>query len=386
MDTQTIQNLFSQVSAINKKYEKIAEITGENFNIFKILRIESKEVLTHSRFLCELLNPKGSHGKESKFLELFLESQKIDKSQKNENFIKRFEEFKIEHCTVKLEAHIIKNADNTDGGRIDILLKDNSSNAIIIENKIYAGDQHQQLVRYSIAHKEAPIFYLTLDGSEPSANSSGDLIKDNHFKCISYQKDILEWLINCRKESVENPILREAITQYINLIKHLTGQTMNDEMKNDIFALLKRDNNIELAFEISRSLIALNNKLKIEFQNQIKEIGEKLKIKVEGLKLIPSNWTNHSICFRYEQSGIIYGIVKNETDNNVKRIPEIDALIKIEMNKIFQASPWWPMWDFFYKDIESVYLFWEDIKNGEAKRKAMEFVALINDHFNNDIY
>ncbi len=30
-----IQALLDRVSAINKKYEGIAEITGENFNIFK---------------------------------------------------------------------------------------------------------------------------------------------------------------------------------------------------------------------------------------------------------------------------------------------------------------------------------------------------------------
>lgn len=53
-----------------KKYKEIFEKTGENFNIFKILRIETEEVFTHSRFLCELLNPKGSHGKGSLFLNI----------------------------------------------------------------------------------------------------------------------------------------------------------------------------------------------------------------------------------------------------------------------------------------------------------------------------
>ena len=36
MEMYTIQNLLQLVSAINKKYEEIAMITGENFNIFKI--------------------------------------------------------------------------------------------------------------------------------------------------------------------------------------------------------------------------------------------------------------------------------------------------------------------------------------------------------------
>ena len=256
MDTQMIKNLFSQVSAINKKYEKIAEITGENFNIFKILKIESEEVLTHSRFLCELLNPKGSHGKGNLFLKLFIESN-IDLIEENKTFVSKLKEFNLENCTVKSEAHIgFKNSEQTEGGRIDVLVKENNSNkAIIIENKIYAGDQFQQLVRYNNAHKEAPIFYLTLYGSSPSKESAGGLILGNNFKCISYETDILEWLTSCRKEAVENPILREGITQYINLIKHLTGQKMNDNMKKEIVkTILDGDGNLELAFDISKSL------------------------------------------------------------------------------------------------------------------------------------
>lgn len=237
MDTQT-NNLLSQISAINKKYEKIADITGENFNIFKILRIEAEEVLTHSRFLCELLNPKGLHGKGNLFLILFLDGQKNDESQENAIFVNKLKDFDSNNCTVKSEVHVgFKNVEQTEGGRIDILMKENNSkNAIIIENKIYAGDQPQQLVRYNNAYQNAPIFYLTLelDDSKPSKDSKGDLIEGDNYKRISYKEDILDWLKICRKESVENPILREAITQYINLIKYLTRQTMNETMNEEV--------------------------------------------------------------------------------------------------------------------------------------------------------
>ena len=56
-----IENLLIQIGAINKSYEKIAKLTGENFNIFEVLGLTTNEVRTHSAFIAELLNPKGSH-------------------------------------------------------------------------------------------------------------------------------------------------------------------------------------------------------------------------------------------------------------------------------------------------------------------------------------
>lgn len=73
MNENILQNLLYQVNAINKKYEKIAEITGENFNIFNILGLTTNEVRTHSAFIAELLNPNGSHGCKHIFLKLFIE-------------------------------------------------------------------------------------------------------------------------------------------------------------------------------------------------------------------------------------------------------------------------------------------------------------------------
>ena len=66
-------SFLERVTSINKKYENIAEITGENFNVFRILGLSSSEVRTHSAFIAELLNPKGSHNQKQIFLKLFCE-------------------------------------------------------------------------------------------------------------------------------------------------------------------------------------------------------------------------------------------------------------------------------------------------------------------------
>src|SRR5207247_3770948 len=48
-------------------------ITAPHFNVFRVLNVQRKEVKLHSRFLAELLNPRGSHSQRHRFQKLFLE-------------------------------------------------------------------------------------------------------------------------------------------------------------------------------------------------------------------------------------------------------------------------------------------------------------------------
>jgi hypothetical protein len=70
-DIKNIKSLLSQVQTISKSYKRLNQANGGNFNIFSVLRMESDEVRTHSRFIAELLNPKGVHGFKDEFLNLF---------------------------------------------------------------------------------------------------------------------------------------------------------------------------------------------------------------------------------------------------------------------------------------------------------------------------
>ena len=143
MENKT-QNLLQHVSIISKKYDDIAKITGENFNVFSVMSMESDERFTHSAIIGELLNPKGSHSQGSVFLKLFVEEI---------SSLKEIENFDFENAKVIIEEHIgLIDEKYSKGGFIDIVLKDNN-NVIVIENKIYAGYQKNQLVRYlSLIH------------------------------------------------------------------------------------------------------------------------------------------------------------------------------------------------------------------------------------------
>ena len=135
------KQLLQSTGSIIEKHEEIARLKGENFNVFRVLGIEKKEVKLHSPFIAELLKPKGSHDQKTAFLKMFLE-QVVDTLPKA-----RPDESK---ATVHREHYIGKkhiNGDKSTGGYIDIFITDGTRH-ISIENKIYAGEGEHQVTRY----------------------------------------------------------------------------------------------------------------------------------------------------------------------------------------------------------------------------------------------
>lgn len=240
--TFRIQHLIENVGIISKKYDDIARLTGENFNIFSVMSMQSDERYTHSAILGELLNPKGSHGQGSIFLKLFFD----------EVFeLRNIKDFDFENAKIILEEFIGRRSDNTDfSGYIDIVIKD-SNNVIVIENKIYAGDQQDQLKRYKNYYPKSVLLYLNLFGHLPTKESTVDLEINIDYHVISYHNEILNWLVKCHKEAIEQSMLRETIKQYSNLIKILTNQTINDKMSEEIIKVIQKD--FKSAFEILKN-------------------------------------------------------------------------------------------------------------------------------------
>ena len=257
------KEIFKQIELIRNKYEEIAKISGENFNIFNVLGLTSNEVKTHSAIVAELLNPTGSHEQKNMFLELFCKQFNISNLD-------------TKNCTVEIEKNIgIISENYEDGGRIDLVIYDSNRNGFIIENKIYAGDQTKQLIRYNNWAKihlkpGYKIFYLTLTGNSASTDSITNIDGQITYDTISYSYDIIEWLSECKKQAVSHPILRETITQYINLLKILTNQTNNNNMQQDIKKIIL-DN-----LESVNNLIASKNNLVSELIKIVESIKQEV--------------------------------------------------------------------------------------------------------------
>ena len=265
-----MKELFEKIAEIRKRNEEEDKRTGRNFNIFKTIGLTTEEVCAHSKFLAELLNPKGSHGQGDVFLKIFCEIFKI-------------ENLKTTTSSVEVEKHVGEVTETT-GGRIDIFIDDHQGNSFTIENKIYAEDQNKQLVRYH-NYKPNNIFYLTLFGDEPSKESKGHLEQGNNFKLLSYRTDIIAWLVKCRKTAIDQPLIREGIAHYIDLIKHLTGQSNNTQMIDEMKDLLiSSPKNLETAVEFNKAFIAAKAKTQWLFWEELRE--EFKNYNLDGKKIV----------------------------------------------------------------------------------------------------
>lgn len=317
-------NLISQVNSLLKSYDKIAKATGENFNIFTVMGMETDEVKTHSRIIAELLNPKGTHGQGSVFLKLFFEE--IEE-------LRSIKDFDFENANVIVEEHIgIINKDYTCGGYIDIVIKDKrNKKEVVIENKIYATDQKGQLYRYKNAYPKSKLLYLTLDGKEPSKesyyHSDENKIDLMDIVLVSYVNNILSWIDKCHKEAIQQPMLREMLKQYSNLLKKLTHQTINNELKMELSELIK--NNLAASYEISKNFETVYEKILNDLLNEIKfsldisintediknesEMNwvikiEKIKDKGDFIFINHKDWQDIQITFRFKKKVPTYNI------------------------------------------------------------------------------
>lgn len=284
-NTHKLQHLLNNVAIISKKYDDIARITGENFNIFSVMSMESNERYTHSAIIGELLNPKGSHNQGTVFLKLFF--QEI-------TFLNKIEDFDFENAKINLEEHAgLIDQDYTKGGFIDIVIKD-KKNIIVIENKIYAADQKNQLIRYKNHYPNSMLLYLNLFGGEPSKYSSGNLEKDLDFFIIDYQTDIKNWLEKCHKEVVEQPILRETIKQYLVVIKKLTNQTTNNKMSEEIIKIIQKD--FKSANEIFQNFEKAKFQILGKIRNEVfNKLYERYNDQYEIAEQLDINYSNASI-------------------------------------------------------------------------------------------
>ena len=154
---------------------------------------------------------------------------------------------------------------------LNIFLK-NGTNTICIENKIYAPDQKAQVQRYCGYNcNKNTVFYLTLKGEDPHEDSRGELESGEHFFNISYREHIMQWLELCLKEVPNLTSVREAINQYILLIKKLTN-TLHMEQEKEMQQLMSTH------LEESRYVARKYEKMIAGFQNRFREdVEERLK-------------------------------------------------------------------------------------------------------------
>ena len=209
----------------------------EPFNLFSVLRAEHDEVNLHSRFLAALLgeHPGVSRENLKDFLDQFCPRE----------VGRKFDVEKFRHETAVIDR---------EWNKVDILIRDQDSmQAVIIENKIWAKDRPRQLARYAEQMRgyRYHVLYLTLDGHEPSEDSAEGV----KYQCVSYEPGLRPWLEGCQRRAYEEPELRESLAQYRRLIAKLTGTDFSEAYMNDLKKLCLEDRNLLFVHDLAEAMV-----------------------------------------------------------------------------------------------------------------------------------
>lgn len=240
-------------------HEKYAAARQEQFNVFTVLRSPADEVNLHSRFLSALLDHRKTPDAKRQNLTDFVCS------------VIKLKAFEAELAEVRRESD-----------DIDILINDRNR-AVVIENKIWAADQHRQLERYhqqvqDEGYGKVTLVYLSIDGREPTDDSLGHLPRDAVLT-VSYG-ELLPWLERCSERAHDEPALRESLAQYRRLVKQLIGENYSGEHMQELEELLLEKGNLTLAYDLSHAL--LGAKVRV-LRKLFSELESELDRKLSGL-------------------------------------------------------------------------------------------------------
>ena len=324
-------NFFEELNKFKEKQQKQKQRGLNDYNLLTTVLNEHDEVRLHSRVIGSLLDVNGLHYQKELFLEKFLEISQVTEFK-----------FDIHESKLFLEYQ-----------NIDLYLTDGVKH-IIIENKIYAGDQKNQIKRYydtikdenkDLEYNDILVIYLSIDRLQPSNYSLGNLtIKDNYiynndekiaiFKNINYKNEILHWLDNCLHEIQNITNLNESIQQYKNVVEKITNKYKEKVMSIKEFLL--ENNNLKLLIkEIQPALTESKIEIQTKFWEELKEELNKhdgynfefVNLEFDGIDI------NKSVkdCYEMSKNNKYYGL-----KHDVMKISNIHTLsffIQIIRNK-----------------------------------------------------
>lgn len=386
--------------------KEISEIINRNrlYNANIITELHANEN-AHSRILRMLLQYDNGK-KEYPILRKFLEIPNLKKVFGNTDF----------------KSPIFRNEQE----RIDVLIEEPRSFAIIIENKIKgAPDQERQLERYiesvnghGVPYDNIYAIYLTdSGGKEVSDLSFTDVAKEclgykdendmGRFVPMNYRYDILPWLEkevlpNC---SYKEDLLLSALKQYIDYLKSMFGITENEEQKILIMEKLKKDLGIKgcdveavgVCFTAIEQLENLKNRIDGISVEIIKKLAEEyIKIPFERyLQEKPSVYTLEDVVFsntefnisvyspewekiyfrvQYTSGGICYGIFNKDTNNPFM---VENCFEGFNLNNKYWPAWKWVRWDFQYPN---EFGFWKQVHRKDSLQYLKQIFEEVEDN------
>jgi hypothetical protein len=312
-----IEELVTETQQLIKDNWEEARNQEIGVNLFQILGISHMENY-HSKFLAYLLDPSALHNCGPLFLDLFLKklAEKAPSIPSPEDFVSSKARVGTEHfCGEKRDIDGV-----AIGGRIDIVIFPGNENQgkvmpIVIENKIYAGDQPDQLARAKNQFNGMCwLFYLTLDGKVTNDYSTKGLMPNNAlegYQSLSYSGFIYHWLSDCI-EVASRPAIKHNINSYHLTVEQLTNQQskFHKAMFNNLLESLSDTDDVlgtltQLQNSVNRFLPDLNrmfaNHLQSELGNNFKvEFTDSFGFRYQFIRVRPLNWKSNYIAIGFD--------------------------------------------------------------------------------------
>ena len=233
---EKIRELLEAAGKIASKYPSI-EQKEDPMNLFRVLEIQRREV-----YLCRVLVKLLKH--RSEFLKLFFDYVlrlpiTIEECGDNRSWVKA--EWEIENAR-----------------RIDIFIHTGHYD-IPIEAKIDYEDREAQLWDYAQKRKNAPVYYLTLNGRQPSDYSitqegGGSRLGEEDYRSISFGWDIVLWIDKCLELSTVEPSAGAVLRQLRDILIENTAEERQEcamELAKD---LINTPENFTLAVAVAEGL------------------------------------------------------------------------------------------------------------------------------------
>jgi hypothetical protein len=238
LQIEKVQRLFSQYEAAKRsvrerlgsllesscplldKQKEQRKLEASRFNLFDALGVTRRE-LTHSAFLAYFLNPKAHHDQGDvflrNFLKTFLQSTRLHELNT------------LERAAVWTERVCNSNIQEVSYGRVDIAIQIPDVRVfVVIENKLDAGEQDEQIPRYQTWMEEQPkpllgychqLLFLTPDGRRPTEYINGSLVG---LQPISYV-ELSSWMRDLKDLPTLPVKLRETFNMYANVCAQIGG-------------------------------------------------------------------------------------------------------------------------------------------------------------------
>ena len=397
---QQVQNLLNEVNSKIQSLETAKSLYSEqlapDFQVFDFVNTSENGL---SWIIANLLNPKGTHGQKTLFLEQFIRIclPKIQNNTVWQNYLENLTQTEVETEATTWANQAYRRMDIYLSARIN-----SETFGICIENKPYANDQENQLADYFLELEnrklsQKHLVYLCEYGEPSNYSVTKDVleswIKNQLISFVTYSQ-LVVWLTECKKDC-QNHSVTEFLNQFIKFIqKQFMGVDDMNEQEMILNSMLQDQQTITSSIKISLNIFEMKRRLITKLLNELKLISNNKSYTVEAGNLTGNN-KYESILFKIPNNELYISIefqgtwfnmpalcimVNDKEKINIEERKLVFEAIRNEIRnkKIASSDKYYAWYSMDINDWWSETKPWEMIQNGDM---AKMIIAEVDKNF-----